>query len=183
VHNVAQRDRPQLGEDRCANFLTMHAAIHPFEGMIAFATMYQGDVFTRHPRLRVGFMESGCGWAPFWVERMHEHAKVLGWLMDPPANGDPAEIFVRQCVVTCEGEEAMVPYVQERLGEEVVLWASDFPHFDTEPPYTADMARRQDMSDSQRDGVLRRAALTFYRLDWAAIRERNAARRGLTVTA
>jgi predicted TIM-barrel fold metal-dependent hydrolase len=73
--------------------------------------------------------------------------------------------------------------VQEKLGEEVVVWASDYPHFDTEPPYTADINRRQDMTDSQRDGVLRRAALRFYRLDWESIQERNAARRGVTVTA
>jgi len=181
IHDVGAHDRPQLGADRCANFLTMHAAIHSFEGMMAFATLYQGQVFTRHPRLRVGFMESGCGWAPFWVERLHEHAEGLGWLVDPPASGDPMEIFSRQCVVTCEGEEAMVPYVQERLGERSVLWASDFPHFDTVPPFAAPMLSRGDMTPAQRDAVLREAAVAFYRLDWQRILERNAARRGIAL--
>ena len=179
IHDVGALDRPQLGADRCANFLTLHAAIHSFEGMMAFATLYQGQVFSRHPRLRVGFMESGCGWAPFWAERLHEHAEGLGWLADPPATGDPMEIFVRQCVVTCEGEEAMVPVVQRLLGERAVLWASDFPHFDTEPPFAASMLARGDLTSAQREAVLHGAAVDFYRLDWARILDRNAARRGL----
>jgi predicted TIM-barrel fold metal-dependent hydrolase len=183
IHDVGALDRPQLGADRSANFLVQHAAIHSFEGMMAFATLYQGEVFTRHPTLRVGFMESGCGWAPFWVERLHEHAKGLGWLIDPPAQRDPAEIFAAQCVVTCEGEESMVPYVQERLGDQSVLWASDFPHFDTEPPFSADIVNRTDMTDRQREAVLHGAATAFYRLDWDHIQERNASRRGAALAA
>lgn len=183
IHDVGAMDRPQLGADRCANFMTMHAAIHSLEGMMAFATLYQGGVFARHPRLRVGFMESGCGWAPFWAERLHEHAEGLGWLVDPPVSGDPMEIFRSRCVVTCEGEEAMVPDVQRRLGLGSVLWASDFPHFDTEPPFSASILERTDLTAEQRDAVLSGAAVRFYRLDLPRILERNAARRGLSAAA
>ncbi len=73
----------------------------------------------------------------------------------------------------------MVPYVQERFGDESVIWASDFPHFDTEAPFTADMLERTDMTDAQLAGVMHRAAVSFYGLDWDRIVTSNTRRRGL----
>jgi len=37
----------------------LHA--HPMEQMTAAASLILGGVLERHPRLRVGFMEAGCG--------------------------------------------------------------------------------------------------------------------------
>jgi predicted TIM-barrel fold metal-dependent hydrolase len=179
LHNVAWTDRPQLGLDRSANFIVTHAMVHPFEAMSAFSTLYQGGVFDRYPELRFGFMEAGCGWAPFWVERLHEHVEALGWLVDPPWLTDPLEIFRDRCFVGCEGEERMVPYVQQWFGDESVVWSSDFPHFDVEPPFGKEILANPDFSDSGRDGVLRRAAIALYGIDWEAMVAANARRRAL----
>jgi uncharacterized protein len=64
VHSGATRnpkEMRQLTGDRPGGFLSQRAAIHTFESMYHFGTMYEGRVFDRHPQLRVGYMESGCG--------------------------------------------------------------------------------------------------------------------------
>src|SRR5690606_21364262 len=118
------------------------------------------------------------GWAPFWLDRLDEHAEIVGWMTDPAVSRLPSEVFVEQCVIGCEGEEPMVPYVQSRYGDESVIWASDFPHWDTQAPFTHDMMTRSDLTDEQRDGVMRRAALRFYQLDEERVVSANAKRRG-----
>jgi predicted TIM-barrel fold metal-dependent hydrolase len=176
-HMAARSDLELLGKTRASSFLTMHAAVHPLEGLMAFGSMYEGRVFDRFPKLRVGFMEATCGWVPFWTERLHEHWEQLNWTMNPPLPRAPGQVFKEQCIVGCEGEEHMVPYVQNLFGENKVVWATDYPHFDTEPPFAKDMLERDDMTDSQRDGVMARAAIEFYRLDAEKIRRSNAARK------
>ena len=160
-------------------FVTEHAMVHPFEMMAAFASLYQGGVFDGHPRLRVGFMEAACGWVPFWLERLHEHWEKFGWLNG--LKSDPQAIFRERCIVGCEGDESMVPYVQDRFGLQSVIWASDFPHHDSEPPFAAPMLSRTDLSEEQLAGVMRDAAISFYHLDLSRIRTANARRRGVDV--
>src|SRR5690606_28618157 len=69
IHSGTTGREPTAGMDRASSFLLAHAIAHSFEGMLAFGSMFQGRVFDRHPRLRVGFMESNSGWAPFWLDR------------------------------------------------------------------------------------------------------------------
>jgi len=175
VHNVAFPNPRQAGEARFTTFLTRHSAAHPIEAMYALGGLLEARVFERFRQLRFGFMESGCGWAPFWTERLQEHAEMTGWSWNPPLTLDVMELFATRCVVGTEAEERMVGYVQQVLGDETVVWSSDFPHFDTHSPF---VLPRPDLSESQRDGLYRRAALKFYRLDEDRIARANAARRG-----
>ncbi|MGE0386327.1 MAG: amidohydrolase family protein [Gammaproteobacteria bacterium] len=180
IHNAFYTDRPQLGTDRVRQFLAGHAAIHPLESMMAFAALYETGVFDRHRGLRFGFMEAACGWAPFWLERLDEHYEHLAWANDPVPARKASDVFREQCIIGCEGEEHMVPYVQDMFGQDKVVWATDYPHFDTHPPFTADMLGRGDMSDAQKAAVMGGAAVGFYRLDVDAIRASRRARGAAT---
>jgi predicted TIM-barrel fold metal-dependent hydrolase len=178
IHNVGDgKAGENAGVDRQPGFFLRHAAAHPFEAMLAFASMFKANVFERHPRLRAGYMEAACGWLPFWLERLDEHTEVVAGQFDPPLSRLPSEVFAEQCVVGCEGDEKMVPYVQTEIGLDKVLWASDFPHFDSELPLIKRIMERQDLTDTQRDAVMRQAAAKFYKLDEAAIARSNARRR------
>ena len=64
---------PGAGTERFDTHFMVHAVGHPFEQMIAFAAVVCGGVLDEFPRLRVGFLEAGCGWAAYWVERLDEH--------------------------------------------------------------------------------------------------------------
>jgi uncharacterized protein len=183
VHSAARTDLDQLGSRRASTYLLRHAAVHTLESMIGFGNMFEGQVFDRFPTLRAGFMESSCGWAPFWVERLEEHAELFEWMFEPPLRRMPSQVFAEQCIVGCEGEESMVPYVQQRLGLRSVIWASDFPHFDVEPPYAEDMLRRTDLTPEQLRAVMCDASVAFYGLDVEAIRDSHRRRGAATAVA
>jgi len=183
THSGTTALEPTAGIDRASTFLLAHAIAHPFEAMLAFGSLFQGRVFDRHPTLKFGFMEASAGWAPFWLDRLDEHCEVMGWMFDPPLGELPSEIFRDRCVVGCESEEPMVSYVQERLGTDRVLWASDFPHFDCEMPgLVTPMLERDDLDDAARAGALSEGSIAFYNLDRARIEAAVAARRGVPVS-
>ncbi len=178
THNFDVPDRGQAGRDRASSFMLSHTIVHPFEAMLAFATMYEQGVFERFPTLRIGYMESGCGWLPFWLDRLDEHAEQVAWIDGLKFSRSPREVFVAQCVLGTENEEPTLPFVQDTLGDEIVLWASDYPHFDTDFPLAAPMMDRHDLTADQLDGVMCRGALKFYKLDEDRIGRSNARRRG-----
>ena len=71
----------------------------------------------------------------------------------------------------------MIPYVQKRLGNDKVMWASDFPHFDCYlPGLVSPVTERHDMSPEQEDAYLGDAAANFYRLDVEGIEKARAQR-------
>jgi len=91
-------------------------------------------VFDRFPRLRVGFMEGGAGWLPFWMERLDEHVEKLAPQM-PNLRRRPSEIIrSEQIVLTCESEESGLDRVLDTAGPGTVLYASDYCHWDCHFP-------------------------------------------------
>src|SRR5260370_251068 len=63
------------GTPRFFKYVYVHMTAFPFELMIAMMHMIGEGVFDRFPRLRVGFMEGGAGWLPFWMERTRRRGK------------------------------------------------------------------------------------------------------------
>jgi predicted TIM-barrel fold metal-dependent hydrolase len=177
THNFDLPDRPQAGRERAKSFMLSHTAVHPFEAMLAFGTMYEAGVFERFPTIRIGYMESGCGWLPFWLDRLEEHMEHLAWLDGLKLTREPQEVFMSQCVLGTENDEPTLPVVQERLHDEIVLWASDYPHFDTDFPLAEPMLRRTDLTPEQLDGAMFRGAVRFYKLDVERIARSNTRRR------
>ncbi len=78
IHEGSSVIVPTLGSDRPFNPLILHAVSHAFEQMLACAELIAFGVLDRHPGLRVVFLESGGGWAPFWMERLDEQAESFG---------------------------------------------------------------------------------------------------------
>ncbi len=74
----------------------------------------------------------------------------------------------------------MAPYVLRYFGADVVVWASDYRHLDTSPPFIDDMMKRTDMSTSERDSIMRAGSVRLYQLDEAEIERSVTARRQAT---
>ena len=122
------------GTERMEKYSYVHMTAFPFELMIALMHMIGEGVFDRYPRLKVGFMEGGCGWIPFWTERMDEHFHKLRpqWHL---LQRKPSEIVRSdQVTFTCEPEEETLPYVLDFIGVGQVAYASDYAHWDSEFP-------------------------------------------------
>jgi predicted TIM-barrel fold metal-dependent hydrolase len=95
----------------------------------AAMTMVADGLFDRFPRLKVMCVEAGCGWAPYIMDRMDQKYELLGWTY--PTKLKPSEYFRRNIWVVAEPEERTIGAVMDLLGEDRVLWGSDFPHVDS----------------------------------------------------
>ena len=62
--------------------------------------------------------------------------------------------------------ETMLPYVVERVGEDLILYASDYPHWDSDfPNSTRPLRERTDLTADVKARILGGNACAFYRLD------------------
>src|SRR5579863_2537379 len=141
VHEGSSMIVPTLGSDRPFNPLVLHAVSHSFEEMLACAQLIAFGVLERHPALRVVFLESSGGWAPFWLERLDEQAESFGGFC-PELVLEPSEYFARQCWISYEIDERTLPALAPFIGEERIVWGSDYPHHDATFPGAVDTLRR-----------------------------------------
>ena len=129
VHEGARSVLPQAGSDRYSEF-GRHIACHPLEQMLACLNLCADGVLERFPRLKVAHLESGCGWVPFWLERMDEHWEHESHGSARTTKEKPSSYFKRQCWVSCEAGEELVPCFVEHVGADYLTMATDYPHSD-----------------------------------------------------
>jgi predicted TIM-barrel fold metal-dependent hydrolase len=161
VHN--RREAPR-GDDRFDSFLYMHTIGRPVETVIQFAGLLYGGVAEAFPRLRIGFMETGVGWVPYWMERMDEEWEKRGDVEAPLCKQKPSEYVLHgNWFFATEPQEGMLPYVMERIGVEKILFASDYPHWDGMFPHVVSTIKgRTDISENAKQKILGDNAKRFY---------------------
>jgi uncharacterized protein len=165
VHEGSSVILPTLGSDRPFNPLVLHAVSHSFEEMLACAQLIAFGVLERHPGLRVVFLESSGGWVPFWLERLDEQTESFGTFC-PEMRLLPSEYFARQCWISYEIDEHTLPALAPFIGEQRIVWGSDYPHHDATFPGAVDTLRRTIAPlppDTQRK-ILGENAVELYRL-------------------
>jgi len=165
VHEGSSNVIRTLGADRLFNPLLLHAMSHPFEQMLACATLMITGAMERHPDLHFVFLESGGAWAPYWMWRLDEQVHGFGRYA-PEMKRKPSEYFRRQCWVSFESDEASLPALLPHIGERRVVWGSDYPHHDATFPGAVDKLRAAvgELPPSTRRGLLGDNARTLYRL-------------------
>jgi uncharacterized protein len=164
IHAGCGRPPYALGTNESSNNLfMMHTMAHPFEQMRAIAAVMGGGVLDKFPQLRFAFLEAGVGWVPWWLDRLAEHAEKLPNHV-PLMKRRPQEyILSSQCVFSCEPAEPMLEAVIGEIGDEVVLYASDYPHWDCSfPDSVRCLAQRETLSESTRRNILAHNALKLY---------------------
>jgi len=129
IHEGARTILPQAGSDRYSEF-GRHVACHPLEQMLACLNLCADGVLEKFPKLKVAHLESGCGWVPFWLERMDEHWEHESHGSARTTKEKPSFYFKRQCWVSCEAGEGLVPSFVEHVGADYLTVATDYPHSD-----------------------------------------------------
>jgi len=82
----------------------------------------------RHPKLQMVSVESGVGWIPFILEALdYEMSENAPKELDK-FSMLPSEYFKRQLYATFWFEKNNVPALIESVGEDNVLFETDFPH-------------------------------------------------------
>lgn len=151
---------------RFDHFLGVHVWSHVPEQMIAVTSVILGGIPEQFPRLRIAFLESGCGWLPFWMEHLEgEWEKRPG---DAPLCKEEPSVYMRsdRIYYACEPEEKTIPYVAQWFSEDQLLYASDYPHWDSEWPDTVrTLTERDDLTPTLKRKILGENALRYYGLE------------------
>lgn len=154
IHAGAGRPPYAIGTDESSrNLFLMHSMSHPFEQMRAMASIMGGGVLDRYPKLRVAFIEAGIGWVPWWLDRINEHRQNLPDHV-PLMKRSPKDYLADgQCFVSCLPEEATIEAVLDQIGDDNVVFASDYPHWDCGFPGTVERIVRRPISNQSKEKI------------------------------
>jgi predicted TIM-barrel fold metal-dependent hydrolase len=103
-----------------------------------------GGVLERYPQLRVAFTEQRAAWVMDVVPMMDSLARTGGAMRAAetlPLPLKPSEYFHRQCFVANSLMSRQDIEDRERIGTDVLVWGSDFPHHEGAWPTTRDKLR------------------------------------------
>jgi predicted TIM-barrel fold metal-dependent hydrolase len=95
----------------------------------AIAAMTTDLLFERFPRLRIVSVEAGCGYAAYLMDRLDE--KYARFRSVSGMQRKPSEYIQRNCYFVAEPEERTIGAMLDIVGEEHILWGSDYPHVDS----------------------------------------------------
>jgi uncharacterized protein len=121
--------------DLWENIFLGRLAAHPWGAMRFVGSFIGGGIYDRHPRLRMGVLECGFGWLPFWARRMDEQAIYVGGTA--PLKMKPSEYMQSGrffCSIEHHEGEDMFNTVTQYLGDDVLMYASDYPHSECQFP-------------------------------------------------
>jgi predicted TIM-barrel fold metal-dependent hydrolase len=153
------------GVDLFPQFIQAHTCSHAFGQMRQLTSVILEGIPERFPDLRIAFLEAGCGWAPYWMERMDdEYAKRASEA--PVLKKKPSE-YVRSGKIyfSCEADEWLLGPAVKLVGENQIVYASDFPHWDHSFPQSiAEIRERGDLSEAQKRKILGDNARRLYGL-------------------
>jgi len=163
----------------CPSINNLYSHIYP-SGVIPFlmpvpmglVSMMSGGIFDRFPSLRVVYLEAGCLWVHFILERLHHRfqhsAKNLAAVVSrtaPIQKLAPMEyVKTGNLYFSTEVEDALLPQVLELVGDGQILFASDMPHGDRERFAAKMLQDRGDISDQAKTKILESNPVQFYRL-------------------
>ena len=98
---------------------------HVIPQMRQFTNIIFAGVMNKLKKLRLGFLEAGCGWTPFLISKIEERLERVAPGERPVL---PGELLARRQIFFQCGEENTTARDVELLGDDCLLWASDFPH-------------------------------------------------------
>ncbi|WP_437935923.1 amidohydrolase family protein [Sorangium sp. So ce341] len=131
LHEGTRARVATAGADRFETRFGQHACSHPMEAMMALLSLIEGGVLEAHPTLRVGLLEAGCGFLPYWLWRLDrvEYTQMRGEVRRR-VRRPPSEYFQQQCWIALDPGEAMLDRVVREIGPRRMVFGTDFPHLD-----------------------------------------------------
>ena len=116
-------------------------ASHPWAAMRAIAAFMGGGLMDRFPELHFAILESGFGWLPFWMKRMEDQVVYMGYVaenLQHTMSEYMTDGRFYAAVVLHEGPD-MVRMVNELMGDQVLMFSSDYPHAESRFPGSVDL--------------------------------------------
>ena len=152
------------GTDNWENLFLQRSASHPWCGMRNMASLIGSGLMDRYPKLRIGTLEAGHGWLPFWMARIDEHARTIRSEI-PDLKMMPSEYVLSgryfQSIEIPEGLK-LTSAVIDLIGEDVLMYASDYPHGESHFPESVDKVLEWDMPRARKHKLFWDNAVKLY---------------------
>lgn len=152
------------GTDNWENLFLQRSASHPWCGMRNMAALIGSGLMDRYPKLRIGTLEAGHGWLPFWMARIDEHARTIRSEI-PDLKMMPSDYVLSgryfQSIEIPEGFK-LTNSVIDLIGEDVLMYASDYPHGESHFPESVDLVMAWDMPHVRKQKLLWDNACKLY---------------------
>jgi predicted TIM-barrel fold metal-dependent hydrolase len=147
-------------------------------GAINAAQLLLSGVFDRFPNLDLFFAETQIGWLPFCMEmadvRFQRHSlwneRLFEWWRPPQEL--PSHYLARRCLWGFQYDRLGVE-LRHKIGIDNVVWATDFPHQESEWPNSMGIIERNfhDVPADEVRKMVQDNVVRFFHLDLDALRK------------
>jgi len=140
------------GDRRADSFLLQHTVGRPVATRYDCAALIFAGVVEKFPKLRVAFLENRAAWVPYWMDYLD--AKWEKRRADAPLLKAKPSTYMTSgnFFYSAEPEEKSLPHVLDRIGDDLIVFATDYPHSGS--AFTADLLDRSDISDEAKSKIL-----------------------------
>jgi len=123
-------------------------------------------IFQRFPKLRLGVIESGVGWMPWFTEYVTRTWEKQRYWVESPLTESPA-FYMDQNVYGSFIQDRTGFLSFDQPGGRNIMWSSDYPHSESMFPHSRETILR-DSAGCRADvvaAVIRDTSRRFFRLD------------------
>ena len=108
--------------------LPMSALIHHIGCAATMSNFMVSGLLDTYPDLKIGLIESGAGWVPFWLEGMEHQLDEYRTIVNRGLKLRPKEYFKRNFWVTFWFETCAPTKLLDDIGADRLLFETDYPH-------------------------------------------------------
>ena len=147
--------------------LPMSALIHHIGCAATMSNFMVSGLLDRFENLKIGLIESGAGWVPFWLEGMEHQLDEFRTTINRGLKKRPKEYFAHNFWVTFWFEQVAPMKLLDEIGRDRIMFETDYPHpTSLYPDVQARLAKvMEGHSWEVRKQVLEGNAKALYNLD------------------
>jgi uncharacterized protein len=108
--------------------LPIHALLHHIGCAATMSNFMVSGILDKYPQLKIGLIESGAGWVPFWLEAMEHQLDEFRTAENRGLKLRPKEYFKRHFWVSFWFETYAPTKMLEEIGVDKLMFETDFPH-------------------------------------------------------
>lgn len=108
--------------------LPIHALIHHIGCAATMSNFMVSGLLDKYPNLKIGLIESGAGWVPFWLEAMEHQLSEFRTAENRGLKLRPKEYFKRHFWVSYWFETYAPKHMLDEIGVDKLMFETDFPH-------------------------------------------------------
>ncbi|HMP56533.1 MAG TPA: amidohydrolase family protein, partial [Novosphingobium sp.] len=147
--------------------LPLSALIHHIGCATTMTNFMVTGVLDKYEDLKIGLIESGAGWVPFWLEGLEHQLDEFRTLINRGLKRRPKEYFARNFWVSFWFETASVTRLLDEIGADRLMFQTDYPHPTSLYPGVQDklVSVLKDVDPARHQLILQDNAARLFNLD------------------